>query len=124
MLTILVLGALTLAWIVRQILCDSLRDVPGPRIARWTSLWIAYQARAGRKWLVVDELHKVGNPTRSRPLSLADVMYNLLYVEVRDVCSPFTESRLCGPPRRLASHLRSRTHRHAQSFILPDFRRR
>ncbi len=38
---------------------DPLRDVPGPFLARWTSLWLAYQVRMGRRYLVVDALHKV-----------------------------------------------------------------
>lgn len=38
---------------------DPLYDIPGPFLARWTSFWVAYQVRRGRKYLVVDALHKV-----------------------------------------------------------------
>ncbi|KAF4588442.1 hypothetical protein EYR40_009993 [Pleurotus pulmonarius] len=41
---------------------DPLRDVPGPFLARWTSLWLAYQVRMGRRYLVVDALHKKYGP--------------------------------------------------------------
>ena len=38
---------------------DPFYDIPGPFLARWTPLWLAYQVRRGRKYLVVDGLHKV-----------------------------------------------------------------
>lgn len=38
---------------------DPLGDLPGPFLARWTSLWLAYQVRMGRRYLIVDGLHKV-----------------------------------------------------------------
>lgn len=36
-----------------------LDDIPGPFLARWTSLWLAYQVRMGKRYLVIDALHKV-----------------------------------------------------------------
>jgi benzoate 4-monooxygenase len=38
---------------------DRLRHIPGPFLARWTPLWIGYQARMGRRYIAVDEAHKV-----------------------------------------------------------------
>ncbi|KAJ6552794.1 benzoate para-hydroxylase [Mycena capillaripes] len=40
------------------IYCDTLRQVPGPFIARWTPLWLGYQARMGRRYLAIDIVHK------------------------------------------------------------------
>ncbi|KAJ7753400.1 benzoate para-hydroxylase [Mycena maculata] len=37
---------------------DRLRKIPGPVLARWTPLWLGYQARMGRRYLAVDEAHK------------------------------------------------------------------
>jgi hypothetical protein len=41
---------------------DPFYDIPGPLLARWTPLWLAYHVRRGRKYLVVDALHKVHRP--------------------------------------------------------------
>lgn len=41
---------------------DSLRDVPGPWLARHTSLLLAYYTRTGKRYLHVHELHKVRIP--------------------------------------------------------------
>lgn len=38
--------------------CDTMRQIPGPVIARWTPLWLGYQARMGRRYLAVDMVHK------------------------------------------------------------------
>lgn len=45
---------------------DPLYEIPGPFLARWTPLWLAYQVRRGRKYLVVDALHKVHHPFPSQ----------------------------------------------------------
>lgn len=60
---------------VRHRLSDPFRDIPGPWLARYTSLWIAYQARRRRKWIVVNALHKKHGPfVRLSPthISIAD----------------------------------------------------
>ncbi|KAJ6606047.1 benzoate para-hydroxylase [Mycena vulgaris] len=41
---------------------DPLRHIPGPAIARWTPLWLGYQARIGRRYLAVDAAHKKYGP--------------------------------------------------------------
>ncbi|KDQ28680.1 hypothetical protein PLEOSDRAFT_175903 [Pleurotus ostreatus PC15] len=54
---------------------DPFSDIPGPILARWTPLWLAYQARRGRRYQVVDELHKrYGRFVRIAPnhISVAD----------------------------------------------------
>lgn len=38
---------------------DPLGHIPGPFLARWTPLWIAYHARRGRRYLAVAEAHEV-----------------------------------------------------------------
>lgn len=38
---------------------NPLRDIPGPFLARWTPLWLAFQARRGKRYIAVDQLHKV-----------------------------------------------------------------
>lgn len=38
---------------------DPLRDVPGPFLAKWTPLWLAYHARRGNRFRAVHEAHKV-----------------------------------------------------------------
>ncbi|KAJ7718957.1 benzoate para-hydroxylase [Mycena maculata] len=42
--------------------CDPLRQIPGPVLARWTPLWLGYQARMGRRYLAVDMAHKKYGP--------------------------------------------------------------
>ncbi|KAF9023814.1 benzoate para-hydroxylase [Hymenopellis radicata] len=54
---------------------DPLRDIPGPLLARYTPLWLAFQARMGRRYLAVHELHqKYGAFVRISPnhISVAD----------------------------------------------------
>ncbi|KAF8993925.1 cytochrome P450 [Hymenopellis radicata] len=47
---------------------DPFRDIPGPLLARCTPLWLAYQARMGRRYLAVHELHqKYGTFVRISP---------------------------------------------------------
>ena len=58
-LFLLLLGvtfAAFLRWATRP---DPLRHVPGPWLARWTTLLLAYHARTGKRHLYVDALHKV-----------------------------------------------------------------
>ncbi|KAI4095876.1 MAG: hypothetical protein LQ339_007114 [Xanthoria mediterranea] len=53
----------------------SLRHVPGPPLARVSSLWLLYQARQGRRYLAVDAAHnKYGPLVRIQPdhVSIAD----------------------------------------------------
>jgi hypothetical protein len=59
--TILVMISALLANFLGRFLSrrDPLGDIPGPFMARWTSLWLAYQARMGRRYLAVDEAHMV-----------------------------------------------------------------
>lgn len=38
---------------------DTLRDIPGPFLARWTPLWLFYHARLGRRFKAVHEAHQV-----------------------------------------------------------------
>lgn len=54
---------------------DPFHDIPGPFLARWTPLWLAYQARRGLRYLAVDDLHKKYGPVvRISPnhISVAD----------------------------------------------------
>lgn len=37
---------------------DPLQHIPGPFLARWTPLWLGYQARMGRRYIAVDNAHK------------------------------------------------------------------
>lgn len=39
---------------------DPMGYIPGPLLARWTPLWLAYHARRGRRFKAVHEAHKVG----------------------------------------------------------------
>ncbi|TDL27080.1 benzoate para-hydroxylase [Rickenella mellea] len=41
---------------------DPLRHIPGPPLARWTGLWLAYQVRMGRRYVAVDQAHKEYGP--------------------------------------------------------------
>ncbi|KAH7912477.1 benzoate para-hydroxylase, partial [Hygrophoropsis aurantiaca] len=54
---------------------EPLQVIPGPIIARWTPLWLAFQARRGRRYLAVNQLHiKYGPVVRIAPrhFSIAD----------------------------------------------------
>ncbi|KAL8946003.1 MAG: hypothetical protein Q9222_007538 [Ikaeria aurantiellina] len=53
----------------------SLHSIPGPFLARFSNLWLLYQARGGRRYLAVDEAHKkYGSLVRIQPdhVSIAD----------------------------------------------------
>ncbi|KAL8756766.1 MAG: hypothetical protein Q9199_002723 [Rusavskia elegans] len=53
----------------------SLRDVPGPPLARFSNWWLLYQSRRGRRYLAVDAAHKKYGPLlRIQPnhVSIAD----------------------------------------------------
>ncbi|KAL8783182.1 MAG: hypothetical protein Q9213_004811 [Squamulea squamosa] len=53
----------------------SLRDVPGPLLARFSNLWLFYHSRRGRRYLAVDAAHKkYGTLVRIQPdhVSIAD----------------------------------------------------
>jgi benzoate 4-monooxygenase len=53
----------------------SIRDVPGPLAAKFSSLWLLLQARRGRRYLSVDDAHrKYGKLVRIQPdhVSIAD----------------------------------------------------
>lgn len=61
----------------------SLLKVPGPKVAALTNLWLLYQARRGRRYKEVDDLHKkYGKVVRIQPnhVSIADdSAINLIY---------------------------------------------
>ncbi|KAF8890450.1 benzoate para-hydroxylase [Infundibulicybe gibba] len=72
-----VIALLTFAFLFSQwhSYCDPLSDIPGPILARWTPMWLAYQARMGRRYIAVDKLHKkYGKIVRISPnhVSVAD----------------------------------------------------
>lgn len=53
----------------------SIQAVPGPLAAKFSNLWLMYQARRGRRFLAVDEAHKkYGTIVRIAPnhVSIAD----------------------------------------------------
>ena len=53
----------------------SIRDVPGPLAAKFSSVWLLLQARRGRRYLSVDDAHrKYGKLVRIQPdhVSIAD----------------------------------------------------
>lgn len=52
-----------------------LRDVPGPFVAKFTRLWLLWQARQGRRYLSVHNAHEIyGKVVRIQPdhVSIAD----------------------------------------------------
>ncbi|MCJ1388045.1 hypothetical protein MMC18_000889 [Xylographa bjoerkii] len=54
---------------------NSIRAVPGPYLAAFSNLWLLYQCRRGRRYLVVDNAHKkYGTLVRIQPdhVSIAD----------------------------------------------------
>lgn len=46
---------------------DPLRDIPGPFLARWTPLWLAYHARCGNRFRAVHAAHQVCSSLSSPP---------------------------------------------------------
>jgi benzoate 4-monooxygenase len=54
---------------------SSIRDIPGPFAAKFSSLWLLLQARRGRRYLSVEHAHqKYGKLVRIQPnhVSIAD----------------------------------------------------
>ncbi|KAF4622227.1 hypothetical protein D9613_008961 [Agrocybe pediades] len=59
----LVLGGILLFVIFQRLTVhDPLHDIPGPWLAKYTSLLLAYHARGGKRHLYVDSLHKKYGP--------------------------------------------------------------
>lgn len=57
---LLVLGGILLFVVIHKVTVhDPLDEVPGPWLAKYTSLLLAYHARGGKRYLYVDSLHKV-----------------------------------------------------------------
>ncbi|KAL8785804.1 MAG: hypothetical protein Q9195_008485 [Heterodermia aff. obscurata] len=53
----------------------AIRDIPGPRVAAFSNLWLLYQCRRGRRFKAVDDAHKkYGKLVRIQPnhVSIAD----------------------------------------------------
>ena len=53
----------------------AIRDIPGPKLAAFSNLWLLYQCRRGRRFLAVDKAHKKYGPlVRIQPdhVSVAD----------------------------------------------------
>ncbi|KAF8487761.1 cytochrome P450 [Gautieria morchelliformis] len=59
---LLIVGALLVTIIRYATRPDPLRNIPGPWLARWTSILLAYHARTGKRHLYVDALHKRYGP--------------------------------------------------------------
>lgn len=41
---------------------NAIRDIPGPKFAAFSNLWLLYQCRRGRRYLAVDNAHKKYGP--------------------------------------------------------------
>lgn len=52
---------------------DPLRDIPGPFLARWTPLWLAYHARRGNRFRAVHAAHEVRIVSQPHPILSAPV---------------------------------------------------
>lgn len=53
----------------------AIRDIPGPKLAAFSNLWLLYQCRHGMRYLAVDQVHKTFGPlVRVQPdhVSVAD----------------------------------------------------
>lgn len=53
----------------------AIRNIPGPKLAAFSNLWLLYQCRRGRRYLAVDNAHKKYGPlVRIQPdhVSVAD----------------------------------------------------
>lgn len=71
----LAVGLVVLYYLVPYVQQWRLRDIPGPRVAAFTNLWLLMQARRGRRSLAVHEVHKkYGKMVRIAPnhISIAD----------------------------------------------------
>ena len=54
---------------------NAIRDIPGPRLAAFSNLWLLYQCRRGRRFMAVDGVHEKWGPlVRIQPehVSIAD----------------------------------------------------
>lgn len=47
-----------LYWVVPYLTASHLRSIPGPFAAKFSNLWLLYQARLARRSIAVDEAHK------------------------------------------------------------------
>lgn len=64
-----------LFYLLPYLRAHAIRDVPGPRLAAFSNLWLMYQCRRGRRYLAVDNAHKKYGPlVRIQPnhVSIAD----------------------------------------------------
>lgn len=72
---ILILSVIFAYFLVPYFQYSRLRDIPGPRLAAFTNLWLLLQARHGKRYLSVDQAHKkYGKLVRIAPrhVSVAD----------------------------------------------------
>ena len=64
-----------LFYLLPYIRSHAIRDIPGPRTASLSNLWLLYQCRRGRRFEAVDDAHKkYGKLVRIQPnhVSIAD----------------------------------------------------
>ena len=64
-----------LFYLLPYIRARAIRDIPGPRLAAFSNIWLMYQCRRGRRYLAVDNAHKKYGPVvRIQPnhVSIAD----------------------------------------------------
>ena len=62
-------------YLLPYIRSHAIRDIPGPRAAAFSNLWLLYQCRRGRRFRAVDDAHKkYGKLVRIQPnhVSIAD----------------------------------------------------
>lgn len=70
-----ILAIPVLFYLLPYLRASAIRDIPSPFPAAFTNLWLMYQVRRGRRYLIVDEAHKkLGKFVRIQPnhVSIAD----------------------------------------------------
>lgn len=72
---LILLGLIAVYYVIPYLQRWHLHDIPSPRFAAFSNLWLLLQARRGRRFLKVDEAHKkYGKLVRIAPkhVSIAD----------------------------------------------------
>ncbi|CAO3662606.1 unnamed protein product [Umbelopsis ramanniana] len=118
-------GAFTIYYITKTFLLDSLRNIPGPFVAKLSRFYEIYLKASGKQWIVIHDLHeKYGTVVRTghNSISIRDPdAFKHIYGTERFKKTPFYQAFTFNGVKNLFTAIDSAEHARYRRILAPGF---